>query len=133
MKNVEMRMKNGLARLVCVSLILHFSFFTFHSASAQIAGMNTLTLLDLGSGARASGLGFDYLVLPDGDISVAIDNASMLGLWDDNQNQYFMAGLVELCVAFLRQFNGHVGLYHRLRRTYLPDALRFPLQQLWLV
>lgn len=100
-----MRMKNGLARLVCVSLILHFSFFTFHSASAQIAGMNTLTLLDLGSGARASGLGFDYLVLPDGDISVAIDNASMLGLWDDSQNQYFMAGR-QASLSYVSLFSG---------------------------
>ena len=48
-------------------MFLNFQFSIFNSLHAQIAGMNTLTLLDLGSGARASGLGFDYLVLPDGD------------------------------------------------------------------
>lgn len=78
MKNVELRMKNRLARLVCVSLILHFSFFTFHSAQAQIAGMNTLTLLDLSSQARTSGLGLDYLSVYDTDPVIGIDNPSLL-------------------------------------------------------
>ena len=78
MKNVELRMKNRLARLVCVSLILHFSFFTFHSVQAQIAGMNTLTLLDLSSQARTSGLGLDYLSVYDNDPVVGIDNPSLL-------------------------------------------------------
>lgn len=71
-------MKNRLARLVCVSLILHFSFFTFHSTQAQIAGMNTLTVLDLSSQARTSALGFDYLSIYDIDPTVGIDNPSLL-------------------------------------------------------
>lgn len=71
-------MKNGLARLVCVSLILHFPFFTFHSTQAQIAGMNTLTLLDISSQARTSGLGLDYLSVYDNDPVIGIDNPSLL-------------------------------------------------------
>ena len=73
-------------------MFLNFQFSIFNSLHAQIAGMNTLTLLDLGSSARASGLGFDYLVLPEGDISVALDNPSMLCLWDESQQRYYQSG-----------------------------------------
>lgn len=73
-------------------MFLNFQFSILNSLHAQIAGMNTLTLLDLGSSARASGLGFDYLVLPEGDISVALDNPSMLCLWDENLQQYYLSG-----------------------------------------
>lgn len=54
--------------------------------------MNTLTFLDLGSGARAAGLGFDYLVLPEGDITEAMDNPSLLCLWDSDAEKYFHGG-----------------------------------------
>ena len=40
--------------------------------------MNTLTVLDLSSQARTSGLGFDYLSVFDLDPTVAIDNPSLL-------------------------------------------------------
>ena len=73
-------------------MFLNFQFSIFNSLHAQIAGMNTLTLLDLGSSARASGFGFDYLVLPEGDISVALDNPSMLCLWDESQQRYYQSG-----------------------------------------
>ena len=73
-------------------MFLNFQFSIFNSLHAQIAGMNTLTLLDLGSSARASGLGFDYLVLPEGDISVALDNPSMLCLWDESQQRCYQSG-----------------------------------------
>ena len=86
MRNSGPRRKNGLARWFCVSLILHFSLFLSPPSHAQIAGMNTLTLLDLGSGARAAGLGFDYLVIAEGDITMALDNPSTLCLWDDGGN-----------------------------------------------
>ena len=71
-------MKNGLVRWFCISLffILHFSLFT--SASAQIAGLNTLSLLDRGSSARTAGLGFDYLSLYGGDVATALDNPSLI-------------------------------------------------------
>lgn len=71
-------MKNGLVRWFCISLffILHFSLFT--SASAQIAGLNTLSLLDRGSSARTAGVGFDYLSLYGGDVATALDNPSLI-------------------------------------------------------
>lgn len=43
-----------------------------------MAGLNTLTLLDMGRAGRTAGLGFDYLSLFGNDISVAIDNPSMI-------------------------------------------------------
>lgn len=61
--------------LICVSIAFHFPHSTLRS---QIAGMNTLTLLDLSSQARTSGLGFDYLSVYDLDPTVAIDNPSLL-------------------------------------------------------
>ena len=49
-----------------------------HSSFSQIAGLNTLTVLDLSSQARTSGLGFDYLSIFDVDPTIAIDNPSLL-------------------------------------------------------
>jgi len=71
-------MKNGLTRLVCVSLffILNSSFFI--SANAQVAGLSTLTGMDLSSVARTAGLGMDYLALYGDDLAIGIDNPSLL-------------------------------------------------------
>lgn len=80
MRNEELKMRHKrlLRMIVCVSLILNSSFFFFHSASAQIAGLNTLSLLDRSSSARTAGLGFDYLSLFDGGVSTALDNPSLI-------------------------------------------------------
>lgn len=48
------------------------------SSFSQIAGMNSLTVLDMSSCARSTGLGMDYLSLFDNDITLGIDNPSML-------------------------------------------------------
>ena len=64
--------------LICVSIAFHFPLSTFHSLRAQIAGLNTLTVLDLSSQARTSGLGLDYLSIFDVDPTVGIDNPSLL-------------------------------------------------------
>lgn len=63
--------------LVC-AIIFSFQFSIFNSAKAQIAGLNTLTLLDLSPSARTSGLGFDYLALHSDDPTLALDNPSLL-------------------------------------------------------
>lgn len=70
-KNVEWRV----LILICVSIVLHSPFSTLHS---QVAGLNTLTVLDLGTQARSAGLGFDYLAVYDADPTAAIDNPSLL-------------------------------------------------------
>lgn len=64
--------------LICVSIAFHFPFSSFHSLRAQIAGLNTLTLLDLSPSAHTSGLGFDYLALFSSDPTLALDNPSLL-------------------------------------------------------
>ena len=64
--------------LVCVSLAIHIPFFVSQSSHAQIAGLNTLTGLDLGSTGRTAGLGMDYLALYGDDLTIGIDNPSLL-------------------------------------------------------
>lgn len=62
--------------LICVSIAFHFSLFT--SLQAQVAGLNALTVFDLSSVGRTSGLGMDYLALYDNDLTIGIDNPSLL-------------------------------------------------------
>jgi len=50
----------------------------FTTTQAQVAGLNTLTVLDMSSAGRTAGMGLDYLPLYDTDLSIAIDNPSML-------------------------------------------------------
>lgn len=45
---------------------------------AQVAGLNTLSVLDMSSSARTAGLGLDYLPLYDDDISITLDNPSFI-------------------------------------------------------
>lgn len=64
--------------LICVSIAFHFTLFSFHSLKAQVAGLNTLTVLDLSGTARTAGLGMDYLALYGDDLTIGIDNPSLL-------------------------------------------------------
>ena len=65
-------------RIIVCAIIFNFQFSIFNCAQAQIAGMNTLTVLDLSSQARTSGLGFDYLSVYDIDPTIGLDNPSLL-------------------------------------------------------
>lgn len=69
---------NRLTRYLCAGLFLLFPFYVFSEAKAQVAGLNTLTVLDLSSTARTAGLGMDYLALYCDDLTIGIDNPSML-------------------------------------------------------
>lgn len=61
--------------LVLCSLLFQF----FNSASAQVAGMNTLSLLKMPSSARTAALGVDYLsVYTPLDLNVGLDNPSLI-------------------------------------------------------
>lgn len=62
--------------LICV--------WAFNMAHAQIAGINTLSVLDMPVSARSAGLGIDYLSLYSNDINVAVDNPSMIYRCPDN-------------------------------------------------
>ena len=78
MKNEKGKRKNRLTRLTCGSLFFIFPFFSLNLAHAQVAGLNALTVFDLSSVARTAGLGLDYLTLFDDDLSIGIDNPSLL-------------------------------------------------------
>ncbi len=71
-------MKGNCWRILVFVLAFTFHLSPFTSLKAQIAGLNTLTLLDLSSQARTSGLGLDYLSVYDTDPVVGIDNPSLL-------------------------------------------------------
>ena len=71
-------MKGKSWRILVFVLAFTFHLSPFTSLNAQIAGLNTLTLLDLSSQSRTSGLGFDYLSVYDVDPAVGIDNPSLL-------------------------------------------------------
>lgn len=64
--------------LICVSIAFHFPFTSSHSLKAQVAGLNSLSVLDLTGTARTAGLGMDYLALYGDDLTVGIDNPSLL-------------------------------------------------------
>jgi hypothetical protein len=64
--------------LICISIAFHFPLFSIQSLQAQVAGLNTLSVLDLGSTARSAGVGMDWLPLYGGGLAVGIDNPSLL-------------------------------------------------------
>ncbi len=78
MKIEIFRGNRKLWRIVLCAIIFNFQFSIFNSANAQIAGLNTLTVLDLNTQARTSGLGLDYLSLFGDDPTIALDNPSLL-------------------------------------------------------
>lgn len=64
-------------RIMVCAIILGSPFSVLRS-EAQVAGLSTLTLLDRGSGARTAGLGMDWLPVFDADLTVALDNPSLI-------------------------------------------------------
>lgn len=75
---------------------------------AQVAGLNTLTVLDLSSSARTAGLGMDYLSVAQYDINVGLDNPSLIdsyghSRWSLNYTNLF-AGANFGSVAYGRHF-----------------------------
>lgn len=63
-------------RALCLLLLLLGGVLP--TARSQIAGISTLSVLDMSSAARTAGLGMDYLALYDNDVSIGIDNPSMI-------------------------------------------------------
>ena len=64
--------------LLCASIAFLFPLSVFHSANAQIAGLNDLPMLKRSSVARTNALGMRYLPLYSNDITVGLDNPSLL-------------------------------------------------------
>ncbi len=65
-------------RVLLCAIIFNFQFSIFNLSQAQVAGLNTLTILDMSNAGRTAGLGFDYLPIYDVDLSVGIDNPSLI-------------------------------------------------------
>lgn len=71
-KNYKLK---GRCRVLCAFLV--FSFY-FLPAKGQVAGLNALAVLDMSNAGRTAALGLDYLPLYDGDLSIGIDNPSLI-------------------------------------------------------
>ena len=64
--------------LLCV-IFFFFQFSFFNYTHAQVAGMNTLSLLQMPSSARTAALGVDYLsVYAPADLNVGIGNPALI-------------------------------------------------------
>lgn len=61
--------------MLCALLVLVFCFVPLR---AQVAGLNTLAVLDMSNAGRTAGLGLDYLPLYGDDLSIGIDNPSLI-------------------------------------------------------
>ena len=77
---IEGNIKNSIFwRVLVLVIILNFHFSNFNSLRAQVAGLNTLSLLQMPSSARSAGLGFNYLSIYDPvDVHIGIDNPSLI-------------------------------------------------------
>lgn len=61
-------------RLLILTLLLLVSVM----AKAQVAGMSTLAVLDMPTFGRSAGVGFDFLSLYDGDVTLTVNNPSLI-------------------------------------------------------
>lgn len=99
--------------LLCASIAFLFPLSLFHSADAQVAGLNDLPMLKRSSVARTSALGMRYLPLYTSDITVGLDNPSLLtsGMGSSAMLSYynmFVGGNMG-SLAYAHNFN-HVGI-----------------------
>ena len=71
--------KNLKKRIVLIAASLTFNILTTPLASAQVAGLNTLSLLKMPSSAHTAALGVNYLPLfAPYDLNVGLDNPSLI-------------------------------------------------------
>ncbi len=84
-------------RIVLCTVIFFLQLSTCNFASAQVAGMNTLSLLQMPSSARAAALGGSYLsVFAPDDIHIGLDNPSLIS---ENYNR-------RLALDYVGMFSG---------------------------
>lgn len=98
--------------LLCASIAFLFPLSLYHSADAQVAGLNDLPMLKRSSVARTSALGMRYLPLYTSDITVGLDNPSLLtsGMGSSAMLSYYNMFVVGNMgsLAYAHNFN-HVG------------------------
>lgn len=79
---------------VVLVIILNFQFSFINSVRAQVAGMNTLSLLRMPSSARTAALGLNYLpVYSPYDLNVGLDNPSLVSIEMNNRLALNYVGL----------------------------------------
>lgn len=94
-----------------LAAMFFFLFSTFNSVHAQVAGMNTLSLLKMPSSARTAALGVNYLsVYAPIDLNVGLDNPSLICADYNNRLAINYTGLFSGSnfgsVAYGRDFGG---------------------------
>ena len=104
-------MKTKLMLTIALAAIVNFHFSFFNSAYAQVAGMNTLSLLKMPSSARTAALGVNYLsVWAPTDLNVGLDNPSLITTDYNNRLALNYTGLFAGSnfgsVAYGRDFKG---------------------------
>lgn len=92
--------------LVCVSIAFHFPFLVSYSSQAQVAGLNTLTGLDLACYGRTAGLGMDYLALYGDDLGIGLGNPSLL------RSTMGGTGMLNVVPMFSGSVMGSLGYAH---------------------
>ena len=76
------------------TIVSVFHLSCFNTARAQIAGMNTLSLLRMPSSARTAALGMGYLsVYAPYDLNVGLDNPSLVSTEYNNRLALNYVGL----------------------------------------
>lgn len=96
-------------------VLLVFGFYLLpFTAKAQVAGMNTLAILDMPSSTRAAGVGFDFLAVYDADITLTLNNPSLI---DGRISNHLSVGFVNMfaganygSVAYSYDFD-HLGAF----------------------
>lgn len=85
-----MRMNLVRNTLLCLLAVV---LFLPYKAVGQVAGLNTLSVLDMSASSRTAGLGMNYLSVWDQDFNVGIENPSLLDRRFDNMLSIRYVGL----------------------------------------
>ena len=95
------------------TILLVFTIY-FLPSTAQVAGLSALSVLDMPASARSAAFGFDYLSLYDDDVTLTLNNPSLIS---DRHDRRFSVGYMNLfagagfgSVAYSRNFQ-HLGAF----------------------
>lgn len=89
-------------------------FASLSVVRAQVAGLSTLSILDMPSSARTAGVGFDFMSVCDDDLMLSLNNPSLI---NDRLSNQFAVGFVNMfagsnfgSVAYSYNFE-HLGAF----------------------
>ena len=114
MKHKVLIDNGGLWRILLCAIILNFQFSILNSLHAQVAGGTAFAALDMPASARSAGVGFDFLSLYDDDLTLTLDNPSLIS---SRHNNLMAVGFMNLfagsnfgSVAYCHDFE-HLGVF----------------------